>query len=513
MQISKIKRDANRYMGFLGLFIVSSFIIHWLYISYGPLDLSPDEAQYWDWSRRLDISYYSKGPVIAYLIAFLRIFGGNTEIGVRIGAVIISMVLMLVLYDFYRDILKSEGLAFTAVFLAGITPLFSAGSVLMTTDPPFLLFWAASVYLIYKAIFYNKNSAWIWAGISMGLGILSKYTMALLYPSLLLYLVFSRDDRYLLKRSGPYKALFLSLLFTIPILLWNYGHDWVGMRHVMGQAHIDDGFRIGFKDFFEFIGSQAGVLSPFIFLGILFGMVSAVRYCLKGKREFLFLFMTSAPILLFFLLKSLQGKVEANWAAQVYITAFPLMVGVFADRYCKSGIWEKGRKFKWIFLLTIFTALLMTLVAHYPGMIRYMGINLPPKKDPTTRLTGWDELGKEAGRIYNIAGDRTFIISDRYQITSELAFYIPGNPQVYNINLGRRMNQYDIWGGIERHIGWDALYVRWDKGASSAAGFFNKGCDEPYSVKIVRNGIVVREFFIYRCYGFKGGMPVKEEGY
>ena len=39
------------------------------YLAWGRLDLSPDEAHYWEWSRRLDLSYYSKGPLIAYLIA------------------------------------------------------------------------------------------------------------------------------------------------------------------------------------------------------------------------------------------------------------------------------------------------------------------------------------------------------------------------------------------------------------------------------------------------------------
>ena len=33
-----------------------------------PLDLAPDEAHYWDWSRHLDSSYYSKGPLVAYLL-------------------------------------------------------------------------------------------------------------------------------------------------------------------------------------------------------------------------------------------------------------------------------------------------------------------------------------------------------------------------------------------------------------------------------------------------------------
>ena len=51
------------------LLVLSVFRI--FYILHGPLDLGPDEAHYWEWSRHLDLSYYSKGPMIAYLIAWV----------------------------------------------------------------------------------------------------------------------------------------------------------------------------------------------------------------------------------------------------------------------------------------------------------------------------------------------------------------------------------------------------------------------------------------------------------
>ena len=54
---------------------------------------------------------------------------------------------------------------------------------------------------------------------------------------------------------------------------------------------------------------------------------------------------------------------------------------------------------------------------------------------------------------------RTFLVSSRYQVTSELAFYVPGRPPAYNFNLGRRLNQYDFWEGPDSRLGWDAVYV------------------------------------------------------
>src|SRR6516165_4467823 len=71
-----------------------------------PLDLAPDEAHYWDWSRHLDWSYYSKGPLVALLIRLsCTLLGGwslaltGTELlAVRVPAVICGALLLTSLY-------------------------------------------------------------------------------------------------------------------------------------------------------------------------------------------------------------------------------------------------------------------------------------------------------------------------------------------------------------------------------------------------------------------------------
>src|SRR5437879_7811477 len=63
-----------------------------------PLDLAPDEAHYWDWSRHLDWSYYSKGPLVAYLIRAGCAALGDTALGVRAPAVVCGSLLLLSLY-------------------------------------------------------------------------------------------------------------------------------------------------------------------------------------------------------------------------------------------------------------------------------------------------------------------------------------------------------------------------------------------------------------------------------
>src|SRR6202162_1852167 len=87
--------------------IVGAAAFRLLFLAYHcSLDLAPDEAHYWDWSRHLDWSYYSKGPLVAYLIrASCELVGpwsmqhtGSLMFAVRLPAVLCGSLLLLSLY-------------------------------------------------------------------------------------------------------------------------------------------------------------------------------------------------------------------------------------------------------------------------------------------------------------------------------------------------------------------------------------------------------------------------------
>ncbi len=487
----------------LVLLVLSLFRIY--YILVGPLDLSPDEAQYWDWSRRLGLSYYSKGPAVAYIIAAGRALLGNTEMGVRLPAVLFSLLSSVVLYVMTRDIMKREvpegsGLpgaaGLVAALLPQVVPLFSAYGVIMTIDSPFIFFWSLSLYLFYRAVRdwpergEPKLLTWMILGLAVGIGLLVKYTMAFFYLSAFLCLAADRDRRRLLLQPTPYLSFLVSLAAFSPVLIWNSMHDWVTFRHTAGQAHIADGVRLTLDRFLEFGGSQLGVISPVLLVFMLISLFVLRKRSEAGG----ILFWFSIPVLLFFTLKSFQGKVQANWALPAYISGF-VALGIYTVKY-----WHGFRRPVRALLVTgVLMSVAISAAAHYPSLI-----NLPPKMDPSARLRGWRELGEEISRRSGRMERPYFIFSDKYQVTSELAFYVKGNPVTYCVNLGRRMNQYDIWPGFHDLKGYDAIFVMLkDNPLPKVIRDAFEGCRKDlFSVR--EKEWVLRTYTIFECRGFKG---------
>ncbi|MBI4012608.1 MAG: glycosyltransferase family 39 protein [Candidatus Rokubacteria bacterium] len=497
----------------LALFLAVLGGLRIAYLAGGPLDLSPDEAHYWEWSRRLDLAYYSKGPLVAYLIRALTTVFGASALGIRLGAVLLSVVGSVAIYRLGRLAFGDPRAGLLAVVGLQLTPLFWAGSLLMTIDPPFLVAWALALLGLYRALVRGDAGAWLWAGLAVGAGLLAKYTMLFVLPGLALYLWRAPEARAALRRAAPYRGLALAVAVFLPALAWNARHGWVSARHVASQGR---GPGLGWSYPLDFVGSQLLVLTPLVAVLLGWALWYGIREGLGRRREpYRFLTAFAAPVLGVYLAVSLQGKVQANWAAAMYPPLAVMAAGALLER--RARLDDAGRRRqRRLLALTAGLALLASAVGHAPGLF-----GVPPRLDPTARLQGWRELGAavEAVRRDMPAPERTFLVADRYQITSELAFYVPGRPPAYNVNLGRRLNQYDFWEGPESRLGWDAIFVRelsrGDVGEldERVARAFERTAG-PSVVEVRRGGRLVRAFALYRGYGFRGlAAPTVPPGY
>jgi hypothetical protein len=142
--------------------------------------------------------------------------------------------------------------------------------------------------------------------------------------------------------------------------------------------------------------------------------------------------------------------------------------------------------------------------------------NLPPRRDALKKLLGWDELGTWVGTGLR-PGE--LVVSDSYHLAAALAFYVPGQPRTICINLGRRMNQYDLWPGLDAaRTGADIVFVREiDVGREPAdpgriASDF-AACGPPEVLDIVRWGQTYRRFVRWRLSRFDGHLDSAPQGF
>src|SRR6516225_3801256 len=165
----------NRYL-ILALVLLAATLYRLWYST--RLELVGDEAYYWLWSRRLDLAYLDKGPVIAWFIAAGTALFGQTPFGIRFFAVILSTATGIGIFLLARR-LFSDRVGFWTLLLAGLSPMFAVGSILMTIDTPLICFWTFAALVFWWAKDSTNFLPWIVTGLLVGLSTLSKYTGAI----------------------------------------------------------------------------------------------------------------------------------------------------------------------------------------------------------------------------------------------------------------------------------------------------------------------------------------------
>jgi hypothetical protein len=187
----------------------------------------------------------------------------------------------LLTYWLTRKLFGSQRLALGAVLLTHVVPMFIAGSVMMTIDPPFYFCWAAATCCAVLAIRDGKKWAWMLMGIAIGIGFLAKYAAFLWLVGLGVLFIVDRDSRRWIKTPWPWMAIVIALLFTTPVIMWNARHGWVSARHVGKQTGTSGQAAFQLKNVAEFLGGQFGAMGPPLFIL----MIAAVWYAWRNARR------------------------------------------------------------------------------------------------------------------------------------------------------------------------------------------------------------------------------------
>lgn len=359
----------------------------WL-VGHTGMTLFVDEAQYWDWSRHLDWGYYSKPPVIAWLIAACTAVLGDGVLGVKAAGLLSYGLMAGVLYVWVRDMLDASAAWWVAV-MSLCMPLVAGLSLFVSTDAPLMLFWSLAAWQLWRAQRDDRWHDWLLLGLFAGLGVMSKYTMgAFVITALWALWGGLPGKRQGLFRLGPWLALAVVVLCLLPNVWWNMQNGWPTLRHTE-EITLGEQAAGGWLSLFEFSIGQIVLLGPVAAWLVWRAWratakpiaVADVNMALAVPVMRRYAVALSLPLLCLAAWQAFTAKAHINWAAPAHIGL--LLLAVLGARSYQSST-------RALIVGCLSSLLMMGVVLHMADIARFIGQPLKAKSDIFVRMRGWD---------------------------------------------------------------------------------------------------------------------------
>jgi 4-amino-4-deoxy-L-arabinose transferase-like glycosyltransferase len=439
------------------------FIIRLLYLFpfTSAFDLASDESYYWDWGRRPDWGYYSKPPMIGWLMGLIGWLSGNSEFAIRLTALSFGTASLALIHALARRMFD-ERTALLALLMVALTPASMGLSLLLTIDAPLVLCWSAALLLFWRAQEAPTSIVrWLLLLLVLGLGNLSKQMM-LVFPLLMVvFCITTAEGRKLLRQWRMWLCIGGSLLFMLPVLIWNQQHGWITLKHMSEHVRPTELTNVvaHLLDIVLFPLLQSVVLSPLTWLITTVALVGAAKRwrTLNAGERYLTLF--SAPALAVFYLMTLRQSINPNWPAVFYLSGTVLAAAWLR----KTALADLSvPRIQSLARPAIIVGLVFTAASYsLPLLVSPLGL-AGAKIDPMVRLRGWREVGQAAEKFLAAVPDpaHTFIVGMGHrELASALAFYMPSHPITYRYEpTGDISSQYELWPGPPEEID-DALFI------------------------------------------------------
>lgn len=378
-------------------------IIRAYFLSISSVDLYVDEIQYWWWSKDLAWGYYSKPPMIAVLISLVTGIFGDSVFTIKLGGILVYPLTSYVIYLLGRRLI-SEKVGFWASVLFITLPGVAFSSTITSTDVLLFLFWSSAMLFFIRSIDSNAWSDWLICAVICGLGLLTKYNMAIFSLSALGYMLLFGHQKQLANPKLWVMAV-IALALLAPNFYWNYQNDFPTFSHTAGYVE-NGGLRP--DKMISFIFEQAGIIGPVGFIVMWWWLV-------KGDKPRNLLLTFSLPMLIIISLVALQGKYNSNWAAPAYVG---IIIGI-------AHFLQPRRK--WLIAMLATNLLLNLVVMLADPVIQATGAQLQAKHDPFKRVRGWKTWGKEVKTYLEQYPDRLLIAEGREEITEAMFYAMDGN--------------------------------------------------------------------------------------
>lgn len=478
--------------------------------------LIDDEAYHWSWTKDLMLSYYDHPAMIAWINALSCNLFGDNVFAIRLPSFLFYLGSLFMLWILAKDLFNNK-IAATCCLLMLWSPLWGFGGYVASPEPPFIFFWLLSAWIFWQGVRpddkrWSTKKTWLLLGLTMGLGLNSKFIMALLAPGFGWYLLATKNRNQLLTR-WPWVGIFLATIICIPIFYWNQKYGWPGFVYQFHDRHQGGDFDP--NRWLGWLAAQILFLGPALYLLVLAAILNGLK---QFKQEnWKFILCLSLPSLFIFYPQPLWADYKPHWSGPAYLI---LMMGAVATYI--SGLnfgpfklikaRSKILRFSLIGFLVFFNLVIYPSFAHpiLPKLYRILNPHQEWKStwDLSNEFFGWKELGQfvnEKQRLVHAeSGHRPFLAALRYETTAQSIW---GTGQkVYSLSKAR--SHYTVMQSfhheLETLIGQDSLVVTTEKYPGDPSNWAHFDDCKAEIFRTYRSDELSREFTVWYCRNFKG---------
>ena len=412
---------ADRFSQLAIVIIAGLLAVRIVLALFSPLELYADEAQYWRWGESLEWGYYSKPPLIAWMIHASSALLGDSEWAIRFLAPVFHAIASVFLFLLSRRMFGNLAGLFTTVTYH-LMPGIILSSGVISTDGVLFPFWSLALYLFWRL--REDDLGWggtLLLGLAIGAGFLSKYAMLYFAIGVALTSLFDKPTRNtVLSAKG---AAFIAMAATVfaPHLIWNASYEFQTVSHTVDNANLG-GDLFSLEHFPEFVGDQMGVFGPVCFVALITGLIflrpkpeladiGDAAHAQGAKERWLACFIL--PVLIIIAIQAVLSRAHANWAATAYPAASVFIGGfLIRARGWRAAYWAG------IGLQAMVGALAITLALGPPSWSAALG-----RDNDLKRVRGWEDLSQQLAR--DIARlQPTAILVDEREIWHGLDYYL-----------------------------------------------------------------------------------------
>lgn len=396
----------------------------------GVMELRTDEAYYWTWSKESVLSFLDHPPGIAWSIRFGTAIFGDTNLGVRFGGIVAMLVTQLLLADIVRRVTHDVRAVVFAVLMPEAALYYGLLMAKVAPDTAMIPFAVAMLWALVRLHESGNPRWWLAAGLFAGLALLSKFTVIMLLPAVIAFVLVPDWRRRWLLSQYPWRAALIAVLVFSPVLIWNAQHDWAAFRFQAVRAVATHPF--SFRTVGEFFGMQFGLVG-FVLLPVVLSGVTLTAWRGYRTREPVAILLSTAVLVPFcyFFWKSLTLRVGDTWPMFLWPAGFAATAINLAllpregwpERLVKSSFW-------WARVAVISGIAFVVAVFLYYVAAPW---NLIGRTDPVGAEAGYQQVVARAEAQLQQTGASWIATSD-YRTYAMLRWYFNGRVPVIQIN-------------------------------------------------------------------------------